>query len=702
MSLRRLLVLRWPLIMAAVFSAFTLILLASLYFAQSRLRSATDSRLVADSQRRAASVTDFLAERRRAVVELAGSHEIDSYLVNRALGMSPQYGLNVSLDAIEQRFQQQIEQNALRGQAVYTGIVFLGEDGTILAEAGRNGPGASLPTLSGYSPQLLLEPGTWSMVASSPITHKGVFSGRVVTISDLRLLSRLLIASGAMSDTPGKYQEFLLTDEGVSIPAPEQATNLAANVGRAFAGLPENQPVAVGDLVGAEQFRNFLALRTSIAGSSLSMLTLMPEEDAYGQMASPAYVLLLGAFSAALLLAAVGFVRMQKRAIQLQDDYAESDRHGAELEVRNQILAAEISRRQAVEAALNEKTAALDKANADLHASRERMDLALQGANDGLWDWNLETDEVYYSPRWKSMLGYAEDDLASTPATLARLIDPEQKERVLQQVSDYLEGRLPSFEIEFRMHHKAGHWVHILSRAMLARDAEGRPLVPDRLVGTHVDITARKAAEDKIRELAFYDPLTHLPNRRLLMVRIEQAMAAASRHQRQGVLLFVDLDDFKTINDTLGHDMGDLLLKQVAQRLIQSVRDSDTVARLGGDEFVVMLEDLSDHVPEAATKARIVGEKILATLNQIYQLGHDPYHSMASVGVTLFGDVESIDEPLKRADLAMYEAKAAGGNTLRFFDPQMQVLRRAVIQTVWSKLFEAETEAKSHAGGGGR
>ena len=189
------------------------------------------------------------------------------------------------------------------------------------------------------------------------------------------------------------------------------------------------------------------------------------------------------------------------------------------------------------------------------------------------------------------------------------------------------------------------------------------------------DITQRKEAQEQIQNLAFFDPLTQLPNRRLLMNRLEQAMASGSRRQRQAALLFIDLDNFKTLNDSYGHDRGDLLLQQVAQRLVACIREGDTVARLGGDEFVVMLEDLSSSTLEATLQAKTVGETVLHALNQDYQLAKNLHHSTPSIGVTLFGGAhESIEEPLKRADLAMYQAKAAGRNTLRFFDPQMQAV----------------------------
>jgi diguanylate cyclase (GGDEF)-like protein/PAS domain S-box-containing protein len=192
-------------------------------------------------------------------------------------------------------------------------------------------------------------------------------------------------------------------------------------------------------------------------------------------------------------------------------------------------------------------------------------------------------------------------------------------------------------------------------------------------VGSHIDITERKAAEDKIQYLAFYDPLTLLPNRRLLMDRLQQALVSSARIGRKGALLIIDLDNFKTLNDTLGHGIGDLLLQQAAQRLASCVREGDTVARLGGDEFVVMLENLSEQPFEAAAQTEAIGEKILATLSQPYHLETHEYHGTASIGAILFNDHQvSIEELMKQADIAMYQAKKAGRNALRFFDPQMQ------------------------------
>ncbi len=192
-------------------------------------------------------------------------------------------------------------------------------------------------------------------------------------------------------------------------------------------------------------------------------------------------------------------------------------------------------------------------------------------------------------------------------------------------------------------------------------------------VGTQNDITDRKAAEAQIRNLAFYDPLTSLPNRRLLADRLQHALVSSARSGKEGALLFIDLDHFKTLNDTLGHDKGDLLLQRVAQRIHASIRDGDTVARLGGDEFVVMLEGLNQDNKEAAKQTQVIADKILRAICQPYDLNGQKYRSSSSIGITLFdAQNNSSEELMKRADMAMYKAKAAGRNALRFFDPSMQ------------------------------
>ena len=243
-------------------------------------------------------------------------------------------------------------------------------------------------------------------------------------------------------------------------------------------------------------------------------------------------------------------------------------------------------------------------------------------------------------------------------------------------------------------------WRVVLARLAIVPLKDERGGI-DRYISIQIDCTERKQAEQRINELAFFDQLTGLPNRTLLLDRLGQSMTASARHRQHAALLFIDMDNFKTLNDTLGHDMGDLLLKQVARRLSDCVRAADTVARLGGedtaarmggdntvarmggDEFVVMLTDLSTIESEAARQTEVVGEKFLAALNRVYPLNGVTYRSTSSIGATLFSGVQTeVDILFKQADLAMYKAKDTGRNALRFFDPDMEifVMKRAALE----------------------
>ncbi|MGZ8270969.1 MAG: EAL domain-containing protein [Methylophilus sp.] len=227
-----------------------------------------------------------------------------------------------------------------------------------------------------------------------------------------------------------------------------------------------------------------------------------------------------------------------------------------------------------------------------------------------------------------------------------------------------------SWQGEILNRHKNGKLLTNLLTITEVKDLEG---VITHYVGSHVDITEQKAAADEIRYLAFHDLLTKLPNRQLFIDRLQHALSSSERTKRLGALLFIDLDNFKTLNDTLGHDVGDVLLQQVAERLILSLQMGDTVARLGGDEFMVLLEDLSDDKLEAARSAEKVAERILNSISQPFMLVNSQYDISSSIGVTIFEGYQlPMAELLKQADISMYQAKKSGRNRIRFFDPEMQ------------------------------
>ncbi|MDI1299039.1 EAL domain-containing protein [Methylotenera sp.] len=313
----------------------------------------------------------------------------------------------------------------------------------------------------------------------------------------------------------------------------------------------------------------------------------------------------------------------------------------------------DISKRKATELIVN--------SNAELLRRTNNM------AKVGGWEFNLATSSIYWSEGIKR-IHEVDDDYVPEMNKAIEFYTPESKPIISSAVNSAIENGV-SWDLELEIitaknNHK---WV----RAQGNVEYENAKIT--RLVGVFQDITQQKLADDAIKKLAFYDVLTQLPNRRLLLDRLDRALLTSARSLCYGALVFIDLDNFKTLNDTLGHDMGDALLKQVATRLQACLRDCDTVARFGGDEFVVMLDNLDTDSYEAKKLVETVGAKIIQALNQPYEIVPHGYYSTPSLGATIFvGKSDTVDEALKRADIAMYQAKSAGRNCLRFFDPEIQ------------------------------
>lgn len=326
--------------------------------------------------------------------------------------------------------------------------------------------------------------------------------------------------------------------------------------------------------------------------------------------------------------------------------------------------------------AFNLLLTALQQREQALEESEFRWKFAIEGTGDGLWDWDIPNNTVYFSKTWKTMLGYSEGDISNNLSEWERLVHPDDLHDTMIAVQEHLDGKTPAYINEHRLLCKNGSYKWILDRGLVvSRDEQGKPL---RAIGTHTDITERKQMEEFIRQQALYDPLTKLPNRRLLVDRLGLAMSTSKRTGSHGALLFLDLDNFKPLNDTHGHEAGDLLLIEVANRIRRCLRETDTVARLGGDEFVIVLAQLDIDKNISKQQAEMLAEKIRTELAKTYALelkGENgkvfiiEHHCTASIGVTLFIDERSfINDILKNADDAMYQAKNAGRNRVCFYD----------------------------------
>ncbi|HEV2915366.1 MAG TPA: EAL domain-containing protein [Pyrinomonadaceae bacterium] len=300
-----------------------------------------------------------------------------------------------------------------------------------------------------------------------------------------------------------------------------------------------------------------------------------------------------------------------------------------------------------------------------LRESEERYALAARGANDGLWDWRLKSNEIYFSARWKSMLGYAEDEIGNRPEEWFSRVHPDETEALEAEIAEHTRGESSHFEMEHRMLHKDGTYRWMLSRGIVVRDEDGRA---SRMAGSQSDITERKQAEEQLLHDAFHDALTGLPNRALFMDRLSQAVERVKRHPDCSFgVIFLDLDRFKVINDSLGHMVGDQLLVEISRRLEGCIRTGDTLARLGGDEFTIIL----DGVKETAD-AVSMADRIQEQLHCPFNLDNHEVQISASIGIAL--STLSHDKPediLRDTNIAMHRAKSSGKARHQVFDTTM-------------------------------
>jgi diguanylate cyclase (GGDEF)-like protein/PAS domain S-box-containing protein len=321
-----------------------------------------------------------------------------------------------------------------------------------------------------------------------------------------------------------------------------------------------------------------------------------------------------------------------------------------------------------------------------LRESEERYALAMSGANAGLWDWDLDSEVVYFSARFRSILGYSQDEIGSSPSDWLKRVHPEDVRALDAALAAHLAGLTPQLECEHRVVHKDGRYRWMLCRGLSVRDPDGRAV---RMTGALTDITERKLSEQQLLHDAFHDVLTGLPNRALYMDRLERSLARATRNPEHRVaVLFLDLDRFKLINDSLGHLMGDRLLAETARRLERCLRPEDTVARLGGDEFALLLEGIT-----AVGDAVRVAERIQQQLKRPVTLGGHEVFAAGSIGISLSAPGGGRAEDLVRdADTAMFRSKALGSGQPVVFDAVMHVdvLARLKIETSLRQAIERE------------
>lgn len=316
-------------------------------------------------------------------------------------------------------------------------------------------------------------------------------------------------------------------------------------------------------------------------------------------------------------------------------------------------------------AKLEQEISERKKSEEALSESEERYALAAQGSNDGLWDWDLRNNHIYFSSRWKLMLGYADDEINDQPEEWFSRIHPDDRPEIEVRIASHISCHNSHFEEEFRIMHKDGDYRWMLVRGLAVRNESGQAY---RMAGSQTDITSNKTATEQLVYNAFHDALTDLPNRSLFTNRLQHVITTSSRRgETLYAVLFLDMDRFKTINDSLGHLVGDKLLIAVGIRLSECIRPGDTVARLGGDEFSVLLENINE-LKDAVDIADRIHHKLAAP---VIIDGHEIYAAV-SIGIALGSDLyERAEQVLRDADIAMYEAKKRGSACSEIFDTKM-------------------------------
>lgn len=293
--------------------------------------------------------------------------------------------------------------------------------------------------------------------------------------------------------------------------------------------------------------------------------------------------------------------------------------------------------------------------------THERYELAAKGSNDGVWDWDLRTNTVYFCDRWKEMIGLLKEEAMETIEDWLGRVHADYVQLVRTEIDSHLAGMLPRFESEYQIQCADGNYQWMLARGIAQRDENGHPI---RMTGFQTDISLRKMHEEQLAHAALHDSLTGLANRVLFMDRLERLLKKTTRSDLpSGAVLFLDLDRFKLVNDNLGHMVGDQFLCSVSERLKSAVRPGDIVARLGGDEFVILLEEI-----KTIKEASVAANRLIDVFKKPFFVNGKELSMTASIGIALVvSDYPTTDVILRNADLAMYEAKAQGRNQCIIF-----------------------------------
>jgi PAS domain S-box-containing protein len=475
---------RWPLWLALALACYSALLL---FYADagSRQRLAdTNAWLVSDSQRRAQVLADLLSELHASAAAHADVSEVHAYLANRDLGLSPRYGLNAARGAIEARLQQKAEDFARRWGVAPPRIIHYSADNEVLVDTA---PGAAPPPpqVPDHPHGLRIDIDRETIAHAIPVQYKGQADGMVITVSSLDTLYRNLLQLGLGASNG--HHELLLSQDGRLPPGRGQELQLKSAQLDALIQAPDDKPIdTAGQLAASpapQRLADTVMLKTQVPKAPLLLVTFVPRDLAYGHLQSRTLTIAGGALLMLMVAGAFKLDGMRRRAAQLTEDVASAERQRSLTEFRNRELSDEITRREAVEQALAE--------------SEQRWQLAAAGTNDGIWDWNIASGELFMSDRWLGMLGYRNGDLATNVDAWSDLLHPDDHAQTLALLQAHLARETALYESEFRLRCADGGYRWILGRGKAQFDDQGRPV---RMTGSHTDVTERRTAQARLHE----------------------------------------------------------------------------------------------------------------------------------------------------------------------------------------------------------
>jgi PAS domain S-box-containing protein len=474
---------RWPVAVASAFGLYSLMLLIYAVASWQHMRDDADRYLVADSQRRAAALSDRINEMRDTTAGHADIHEIQAHLINVDLGMSMRYGLASGLAAIETRFHKLREADRARWGSMPR-LAFISAAGETLTDTAPDEWPFPREALSAGRHSLTIDFPRNVMIIAAPVVHKGRFNGHVVTATPLAILYRNLLSPESASG----YRELLIGHNGQLLHGTTQYNSLDDVLSRAILRLPADTVVPAGRVLDGEPGRwmkqEAHVVRSPIQNLPLSLVTIISDERAYGHvMGSRLSLVAAGIFPLILLAGAFRLDRLHLKAERLRADFLASERDRLRTEVRNIELTEEIRLRKEAETALA--------------ASQQRWELAIAGSNDGIWDWLPQTGEAFYSSRWKSMLGYADDEIGSHISEWADRVHPEDREHVMAEMRRHLKGETEFYRTEHRLRCKDGTYKWILDRGKGMTNEAGQTV---RMTGSHSDITEHRLAQAALQD----------------------------------------------------------------------------------------------------------------------------------------------------------------------------------------------------------